>query len=232
MLKDVKMYNYHGDFLAFQATKGSSNIETSSVCILQCKMCFRNKSLTPKLEYNDSLKNTGVLSLINFEKFLFFNNKITLCGNYSDPVYWKNLLPALELAKEYPNTKIQINTAAHAPDLNWYKNAFDIGGNVRWVFGLDGNIDNADYYRKGQNTKLILDAMKLGVEMSQHITWQYIVMKYNVEVYNECKELANSLGINFKTVFSDRTEVPLEADDLQLVNPNPKKKLSTIVYAN
>lgn len=226
------MYNYYGDFLAFQATKSTCNVETSSVCILTCQMCFRNKQITPKDEYNDSLKNTGVLDLDNFEKLLFFHKKLTLCGNYSDPVYWKNLLPALELAKKYPDTRIQINTAAHAKDIDFYKNAFAIGGNVTWIFGLDGTVDNADYYRKGQNTQLILDAMKLGVSMKQHITWQYIVFKYNVNDYQQCKELALSLGINFKTVFSDRTEVPLTAEDFALINANPKMKVSTTVYAN
>jgi len=222
-------YDYYHDFLTFQ-TKGHPNIETSSVCILHCQMCFRNKLNLPKdsygrFEFNDSLRKTGVLTLENFEKFLYFFKSITLCGNYSDPVYWKNILPALEFAKEYyPKTRIKINTAAQAPNIEWYKKAFTIGGNVTWTFGVDGDPTVAATYRQGQDAQLIIDAMKLGASMSQHVTWQYIVMKYNKHLIETCKKEALDNGINFLLVYSDRGDSKKSTGATTLIDPQKQDK--------
>ena len=222
-------YDYYNDFLAFQ-TKGHPNIETSSVCILHCEMCFRNKKFNDKtsfdrMEYDDSLKNTEVLTIENFEKFIYFFKGITLCGNYSDPVYWKNILPALQFAKEnYPKTRIKINTAAQAPNIEWYEKAFAIGGNVTWTFGVDGDPTVTDTYRQGQDSQMIIDAMKLGANMNQYITWQYIVMKYNEHLVEKCKKEALDNGIHFLVVYSDRGDDKKNTGEVKLVDPQKQEK--------
>jgi MoaA/NifB/PqqE/SkfB family radical SAM enzyme len=222
-------YDYYNDFLGFQV-RGYPNIETSSVCILHCEMCFRSKMFedkrsTDKMEYDDSLKNTQVLTLENFEKFLYFFKSITLCGNYSDPVYWKNILPALEFAKEnYPRTRIKINTAAHAPNMEWYKKAFAIGGHVAWTFGVDGDPSVAETYRKGQKSQMIIDAMKLGVHMKQDITWQYIAMSYNEHLIEKCKKEALDNGIHFLLVYSDRWDSTKNTGSITLIDAQKRHK--------
>ena len=76
MLVDVVAnltYNYRDDWLSKVHT-GVPNVETSSVCILHCQMCFRSKIYEPKgsdskNEFVESLRETDVLSLENFENF-------------------------------------------------------------------------------------------------------------------------------------------------------------------
>ncbi len=227
-------YNYFEDWLSKVHTTGP-NIETSSVCILHCKMCFRNKINYEKgskqnNEFLESLRETEVLSLENFEKMLSFFQSVTLCGNYSDPVYWKHLRPALELLNQpkYKHKKMVINTAAHAPNIEWYKETFDIASKqVEWRFGLDGLVANADTYRQGQNTQLILDAMILGASMQKPITWVYIIMKYNKLFVDQAKDIARKNNIKFLQVYSDRNRSSKNREGLKLGNVNLQDKVVT-----
>jgi hypothetical protein len=226
-------YNYRDDWLSKVHT-GVPNVETSSVCILHCQMCFRSKIYEPKgsdskNEFVESLRETDVLSLENFEKMLQFFPRISLCGNYSDPVYWKNLIPAFALLKTYPDNRLKINTAAHAPDIEWYREAFKRSSRqVQWQFGLDGLAHNADVYRNGQNSQLILDAMLLGASMGKRIIWQYIVMEYNKDDVSEARRLAKENQIQFLRVYSDRITSPKNNQQLRLINVNEKDKVTTL----
>lgn len=235
MLVDVVVnlaYNYHDDWLS-KVHASSPNVETSSVCILHCQMCFRNKITDPKgsdenNEFLESLRETDVLSMENFAKMLCFFPTVTLCGNYSDPIYWKNLIPAFALLKqpEHQHNRIRINTAAHAPNIEWYKEAFKRSSRqVQWKFGLDGLSHNADTYRKGQNTQLILDAMLLGASMGKIIIWQYIVMEYNKNDINQARDIAKANQIQFLQVYSDRISSSKNKDELRLINVNEKDKV-------
>ena len=237
MLVDVVAnltYNYRDDWLSKVHTNGP-NVETSSVCILHCQMCFRNKINDPKgsdenNEFLESLKQTEVLSLENFEKLLSFFQSVTLCGNYSDPVYWKHLKSAFELMNQpkYQHKRMIINTAAHAPNIEWYQEAFKLASTkVEWRFGLDGLVHNADTYRQGQNTQLILDAMLLGANMGKPITWQYIVMEYNKDDLERAKDIAKKNHILFRQVYSDRTGSSKNKEKLKLVKGNNQDKVFT-----
>lgn len=202
------------DHLEFIKTQKSlkANIETSHRCPLLCLQCTRSKLNFPK----DSNKYKEIKSRINAgydlpiedaRKLLdFFESGLMLCGQLSDPVYWKNFFEFLKLCKEYPDRTIQIHTAASQKDIEWYKKAFELTGkNIIWRFGIDGLKDTSFIYRSGQKSELLFDAMILAAEKGLNVEWQFIIFDYNVHQIEEAKSIANRYSINLQFVKSDRT---------------------------
>ena len=71
---------------------------------------------------------------------------------------------------------------------------------------------------------MMIDAMKLGANMKQHVTWQYIVMKYNQHLIEKCKEEALTNRINFLLVYSDRGESKKSTGATTLIDPQKQEK--------
>lgn len=202
------------DHLAFIETQKTlkANIETSHRCPLLCLQCTRAKLKSPK----DSNKYKEIKSRINAgydlpiedaKKLLdFFDSGLMLCGQLSDPVYWKNFFEFLELCKKYPDRKIQIHTAASQKNIEWYKKAFSLSGNnITWRFGIDGLRDTSFIYRSGQNSKLLFDAMILAADTGLNVEWQFIIFDYNVHQLEEAKSIAKKHSINLRFIKSDRS---------------------------
>jgi|LakMenEpi03Aug12_release.lakeMendotaPanAssembly.Ray.scaffolds.fasta_scaffold365174_2 hypothetical protein len=211
----------HTEFINAQKTLGLPNVETSTRCSLRCPQCTRAKLQAPKdsnkyAEIKTRINNGFDLPLEDAEKLLtFFDRGVLLCGQLSDPVLWPDLFAFLEFSKTYPTKNIRIMTAASQKNIQWYKTAFELSHvNVTWVFGVDGMKDTSAIYRVGQNSELLLDAMRLGRSLGLKIEWHYIVFEHNVHQLQEAKEFASTHGIMLNLIKSNRTgggvTVPLD----------------------
>lgn len=199
------------NFIDGQRKFGAINIETSNKCPLLCPQCTRANLLEPKnsSRYRDIKERiiSGFdLPLKDAEKLLkFSNNEVYLCGQLSDPVYWKYFLDFLILSQKYQKIKLGIHTAASQKNLQWYREAFKQSHrNVVWRFGIDGFKDTSPLYRKNQNTALLFEAMLLGKSMNVTIEWHFIVFEHNEHQIYEAKNYAKKHEINLFFVKSNR----------------------------
>jgi len=202
----------HSKYVIAQKYSSNANIEITNKCGLYCAQCVRAFLKLPKddkrhIGMKQKMRESGDISIDNLRKiFEFFENNISLCGQFSDPVYHKKFYDVLRLCAEFPDTTFRIHTASHQKNISWYRKAFELTPpNVIWIFGLDGLPDTSPIYRVGQNAELIYQAIVLGSEMGKRITWQFIVFGHNEHQIEEAKMLAEMHKLNLKIVKTDRS---------------------------
>jgi hypothetical protein len=206
------------------------NLETSTRCYLRCPQCTRAKLFESKKSsgYRETISriNNGFdLPLEDALKILdFFDQGVMLCGSLSDPVYWPSLQKFIQESKKQTHKKIQIHTAAHQKNLEWYREIFNTcHSNIIWIFGADGLSDSSMTYRVGQNSKLIFDAMILGKQMGLDIIWHYIIFDYNVNQINNAKRLAADKGVKLEFIKSNRSGGGISVPDEYKPERNKEK---------
>lgn len=201
----------HESYVNHQAFYASANIDLTYRCPLACPLCMRAHLRRgypeKKALMKEKISASSDMPLDDFKKICdFFQNTITLCGQLSDPIYHTQFYEILKIcSNEYPDTKFNIQTAAHQKNIDWYKKAFELSGkNVHWIFGLDGLPDVSHLYRKNQNSQLIYDAMMLGREMGVNIRWQMIIFDFNEHQIEEVKLICQEKGIQPRFIASNR----------------------------
>lgn len=222
------------EYLKIQKALGSSNIELTYKCPLQCPQCIRENlrdSNEIKRNYiKEKIAVSDDVTLNDFRKLCkFFDSCIALCGQFSDPVYHKDFFEILKICSyEFPYKTFKIHTAAHQKNLEWYRRAFDLTeNNVTWIFGLDGLPDTSPLYRKNQNSQLIYDAMILGREMKKNINWQFIAFGFNEHQIDTARNICKETGILFKLVRTDRDYGGVELASKELRATGPIKEWSS-----
>ena len=200
----------HLEFVQYQRSAGS-NIETSVRCALRCPQCQRawltfGKTHERYQEIKTRINEGGDLSIENFEKIIkFATEHVNLCGQISDPIYWPQLKDAILMMKNYPSKTLNISTAGHQKNIEWYKEVFNTcPKNVVWKFGLDGIGKTSELYRVGQNSELIWESMLLGKKMGLTVEWQYIVFEHNVHELEEAKSIAKDNNLEMIIIATDR----------------------------
>lgn len=211
-VKGSAAMNLHEQYVFGQQNLSNSNIELTYRCPLQCPQCFRDlltrdNNDPKKIIFKQKIKESFDIPLDDLKKLLnFFNDDISLCGQFSDPIYHSNFYEILDIcSKEYSSKTFKIHTAAHQKNLEWYKTAFEkTGKNIIWIFGLDGLIDTSPIYRKNQNSQLVFDAMVLAAQMNINLLWQFIVFGHNEHQIEEAKSIADKYNIKLRLIFTNR----------------------------
>ena len=206
--------NIHKRYLHTQQYKNNPNIELSYRCPLMCSQCFRGwlakSDDDPKnIAMKKKIKISQDISLDDLRKlFDFFKGTVSFCGQFSDPIYHPDFYKILDICtNEYPSTVFQVHTAAHQKNIEWYKEAFSrCGGNIKWIFGLDGLGDTSAIYRVNQKSEIVREAMLLANNTFQKhmVVWQFIVFKHNEHQIEEAKEYATMHNLDLKFVYTDR----------------------------
>jgi hypothetical protein len=203
--------NFHSIFLNSQKNYAVANVETSNKCTLRCPQCARQRLYLPKdtrdyREIKTIIDSGSDLTLENAEKLLkFFSNGLILCGQISDPVYWKYIKDFLSLSQNFPKTYIGIHTSASQKNIEWYLSAFKLCHKlITWKFGIDGFEDTSPIYRKNQNTKLLFEAMLLGKSMNINVEWHYIVFEHNEHQIEQATSFAKIHDIPLYLIKSNR----------------------------
>lgn len=181
------------------------HVELSSKCNAWCPACSRNKN---GFGIIDGLIEED-LSLEKLEQVLRQLPNlygVQLCGVYGDPIVSANIIPAIDIIKQYAN-KIQIHTNGSLRNTTWWRELAsqlaDINHDI-W-FGIDGLSGVHEIYRQGTNYKKIINNAQAFINNGGHATWQFIPYSHNEHQIKDCIKLSQKLKFKqFKLVKSFR----------------------------
>ena len=180
-------------------------IEITSNCQAMCLDCGRNLDgvkLNPNLQF-------GTAGNMKFETFKsVFNKKVLpnfdkthFDGNFGDSMIHPESLEFVKyLAKEFPGSRIEINTNGgyHDPEY-WYEMGQITSKNFRndeqVLFGIDG-IDNEthDKYRRNVKYDRIIENATAFIKGGGKAVWKYLEFDHNAHQVDEAKQLAKKMG--------------------------------------
>jgi MoaA/NifB/PqqE/SkfB family radical SAM enzyme len=183
------MYQYH------EIT--SLSLEVTSKCQARCPMCARNYHgdvENPLLPINDiPIDLLKQIIPVDFVKQL---RAVTMCGNFGDPILYKDLILAIEyFATNNPSIYIEIDTNGSARTKDWWRNlAKALPDNHRVQFGIDGLSDTNHIYRVGTDYNTIIENAQAFIDAGGKARWNYIIFKHNQHQLEQAKQIANDLG--------------------------------------
>lgn len=194
------------------------NIDITHRCPLQCIQCGRQRSFLDK-----GKKVPGEdLSIENFRKIVKYFDRISFCGQYSDPIHhpeFKEMLEILYDEKDYwdPDTKhTEVHVASSHKPKEFYIDCFKANPNAEWVFGIDGLPRHSDIYRINQDGQKLWDIM---MESKKYLknkpVWQFIIFKYNEKYIETAKKMAKKENIHLILLNSSRFK-----DDTKWLQPS------------
>jgi MoaA/NifB/PqqE/SkfB family radical SAM enzyme len=173
------------------------HIEVSSKCTLRCPRCARQ-------EVPDGLVNTE-LDLDFFKRnfttdFVLSNlEKITFCGDDGDPIYAHDLIPIIEYIKSIKPVEIVIVTNGSHKKVSWWTQLGKIlDSNDSVHFSIDGFDNNSNnLYRINSDYNSIITGLKeLRSVSSCKIVWATIAFRFNEDMLDHMKIVANNLGVD------------------------------------
>jgi len=174
------------------------NLDISNKCTLACPRCTR------KWYTHRGYRVPGYdMTIEEYEKIVSYFDHINFCGNISDPVMNKWFIDFLKI-NYTRDISCEVHNAATGKKLSWYKEAFDSNPNARWIFGLDGYPEESSIYRVNQKGHELFEAMKLCAQMGLDTSWRMIIFKYNEDHVDDCRRIAESIGVNFQQIISSR----------------------------
>lgn len=204
------MLSDYEEYLTYQKDRQKLNVETGVKCSLQCPQCRRANLHEPKdsnkyklikhqISVGDFMPMDSFMSLLEWGQDIAFN------GTLSDPIFHPNLEEMISTMREWPDVDLVIHTAATHKDLEYYRRLFELSGpNVKWKLGMDGLPGVSEIYRIGQDSNLMFDAIKLAASMGVNVEWHYIIFEYNEYNLEECKQIANDIGVKLMTTITNR----------------------------
>lgn len=182
------------------------NIEITAKCTLLCPQCKRITFLS----LNDGNFPGKDLTPQQFRKIIKHFNKITFCGQLSDPIFGEHFIELLKICHHH-EIATRVLTAATGKKELFYREAFAANPNAQWTFGIDGPPYLSSRYRVNQNGEFIFEIMKLAKQMTQKGTfWQYIIFPWNEQYIEECKQKAKEIGLEILFIQSERTGKSIE----------------------
>jgi wyosine [tRNA(Phe)-imidazoG37] synthetase (radical SAM superfamily) len=131
--------------------------------------------------------------------------KITLCGNYGDPIYHPEFHDLVSEFKQR-GCDIHIVTNGSYQKTEWWQQLIlllDARDSV--TFSVDGIPDNFAQYRVNADWPSIEQAMHICANSQVQTVWKYIVFSYNQHNIEAADQLRSQMGIDeFRVTQSDR----------------------------
>lgn len=213
-------------------------VDMTSYCNARCPACARNQcggDVTPGLE----LKHLDVDVWNKLCTDVHDIQKLTLNGNWGDPLMHPNVLEMLETFIEHnPQTAISVNTngGMRKPDW-WAKLAKTLNKayahEVR--FAIDGLENTHEMYRRGVDFFALCDNTKAYANAGGHAIWLMTLWDHNIEQVATARGLATMLGVQtFDTRYSHSPEQVNVNNEYWLYNREAKKVEleNTHLYSN
>jgi len=180
-------------------------IEITSNCNAMCLDCGRNLDgvkLNPHLTFgpNGNMKFETFKSVFNKQTLPNFD-KTHFDGNFGDSMIHPDSLEFVKyLAKEFPDSRIEINTNGgyHDPDY-WYEMGQVTSQNFRnkeqVLFGIDG-VDNEthDKYRRNVVYDRIIENATAFIKGGGRAVWKYLEFDHNAHQVQDARQLAQQMG--------------------------------------
>jgi MoaA/NifB/PqqE/SkfB family radical SAM enzyme len=180
------------------------HIEPTNICTLKCSGCARTRFIDqwPQHWKNHSLDIDILLKFIDID---LTNKRITLCGNYGDPIYHPNFIELVVRLKSR-GALVAITTNGSYKKQQWWEDLVDILSPLDTVtFSVDGLPTNFTQYRVNADCESILVGMQVVSAASCNSVWKYIPFAFNQDDIIEATNLSNQIGIkNFQVDPSDR----------------------------
>jgi len=187
---------YNGNTLSY------IHIEATTRCNAACPMCLRNRG--------GDLTNPA-LKLVNFNIDWIDNldlpfDKLTLCGNYGDPIVHPDLHSLIERWFEKFDKPIIMMTNGGARNAQWWSRLAQIGkGKLTVIFGIDGLEDTNHLYRRHVSWQKLMANCKSYIDAGGNATWKFITFKHNQHQIASARSLASSLGFSsFEQIVTNR----------------------------
>jgi MoaA/NifB/PqqE/SkfB family radical SAM enzyme len=182
------------------------NMDISNKCTLACMCCRRQMHMK---KYGEVLGET--LAVEDFEKYIKHFDKFDFSGQVSDPTMHPHFEKILQVIIDNEKSAAVHNAASHKP-IKWYRELFEQCSNdkIEWFFGIDGLPKDSHKYRKRQDGEKLFEVMKMATKYMKgtNIIWKYIVFKYNQDNIEECRQIAEDMGVTFNVVYSNRYPSP------------------------
>lgn len=175
------------------------NIEATARCTLACPECKR----ASYIQKHGKVPKGWEMTPDQLEKVAPYFHKITFCGQLSDPVFAKHLIPMLSICQDY-NIRTRVLTAATGRPEEWYEEAFNANLEAWWTFGIDGLPEKSHRYRINQDGKFLYKMMLKAKSYGIRVFWQYIIFDWNKWSIDVCKQMAKENNIDMEFINSKR----------------------------
>lgn len=172
------------------------HIEASGRCNSKCPMCSRfttDGHLQPGLNTMD-LEDEMFFKFFTEERTKNLDH-VYFSGVYGDPCLNKSLVDYVKWFKKH-KVDVAIDTNAGYRSTKWWA---ELGAmNTRVHFALDGLADTNHLYRRGVVWDKVWRNVNAFQEAGGNGAWTFIVFRHNEHQVEEAKELAASLGMDFR----------------------------------
>lgn len=176
------------------------NLDITHRCPLECLRCGRQTHWKNK---GNSVPGHD-LKISDFIKIADYAEKISFCGQYSDPIHHPQFIQMLEICHT-KNVNTVVHVASSFKSEKWFVKAFKSNPDAQWIFGIDGLPQDRPMYRINQDSMKLFNIMlKSKKYLKSKPTWQYILFKFNEHSVSEAQSLAELNNLLFRIINSSR----------------------------
>jgi organic radical activating enzyme len=180
------------------------HIEPTNICTLKCPGCARTRFIEqwPQHWKNHSL---DIDQLLNFLDIDLTDKKISLCGNYGDPIYHPDFINFVKKLKARGANLVIITNGSYKTQEWWEELVDNLQPTDQIVFSVDGTPENFTKYRVNADWGSIRVGMDVVAKAQCNSSWKYIPFAFNQTNIEQMEKLSHDIGIRqFLVDFSDR----------------------------
>ena len=190
----------------------SINVDTSHRCLLACQFCARQNEAHGNLVVKTYGSQYGDIKPEHMKMLGDNFNRLSLCGQISDPIYHKDWPSVMRAIKDCNATYVDFHTNGSGKKESWWKEVIDICNESSyqptWIFGIDGIDQKCSIHRVHQNFESSWSAMEYVVNNIRRdtgrVVWQFIPFAYNEDEIDTAVQMAEDLGVDFLLLKSGR----------------------------
>lgn len=175
-------------------TVSGFHIEPTNICTLKCPGCARTQFIDQWPQHWKNY-NLDISKLIKFLDVDLTNLKITLCGNYGDPIYHPNFIELVSELKARGCVLVIITNGSYKTQ-SWWESLVELLDNRDTVmFSIDGTPDTFTKYRINGDWESIKLGIKVCTSKCQTV-WKFIPFEFNESLIDQAQEISQSLSMN------------------------------------
>lgn len=195
------------------------HIEPTNICTLKCAGCARTRFIDNWPQHWKN-QNLSIDLLLHFLDINLTNKKISLCGNYGDPIYHPDFINFVKGLKSR-GAIVSITTNGSYKKHEWWEELVsNLNSSDTITFSVDGTPENFTQYRVNADWESIKVGMEVVANSHCDSFWKYIPFAFNQGDIEQVEKLSQTIGIKkFRVEFSDRFDEKTQAliPDISLI---------------
>lgn len=171
------------------------HIELTNICTLKCPGCARTRFIEqwPQHWHNHWIDPDSLMRFLDID---LTDVKITLCGNYGDPIYHP-CLPELVRRLKTQGASILIITNGSYKTAEWWRELTQVlDAKDAVTFSIDGLPENFAQYRINADWPSIRTGIEICSESGIRSIWKFIPFAYNQQDIEQAAQMSRDLGIS------------------------------------